>query len=129
MIQKEEILKSQISQYLVLQYPDVIFRFDIAADIHLPDKLLWKSNRIHKHKKGYPDLFIAEPRGKYSGLFLELKKDKFEVFKKRDGKMKKSEHLEGQRLMLDRLNEKGYLADWGLGFDDTKEKIDNYLKN
>ena len=128
MQKKEEVLKSQVSQYLALQYPDVIFRFDIAADIHLPDKLLWKSNRIHRHKKGYPDLFIAEPRGQYSGLFLELKYDKWQVLKKRGGGMKKSEHLESQKNMLARLNKKGYLADWGLGFDDTIKKIDKYLK-
>jgi len=127
-MREEEQLKESISAYLRLQYPKVIYRFDIAADIFLPIGVARKSKRIHKHEKGYPDLFIAEMRSGYGGYFLELKKDAYEVFTKKEGRFKKKVHLIEQLEFLERLAKKGYKVDWGLGFDDTKEKIDNYLK-
>jgi len=134
-MKKEEKLKEAISTYLTLQYPDVIFRFDIGADIHLPAGLAKKSKRIHKHKKGYPDLFIAEPlkvrsRGQWHfesfGLFIELKATKNDLLTKK-GHLRNTEHLKDQEHFLLDLQNRGYFTCFSYGFDKTKEIIDAYM--
>lgn len=55
----EHKLYEQIARYLQLQYPDVIYRFDLAADLKLTPGQAAKHHRLHP-ERGYPDLFIAE---------------------------------------------------------------------
>lgn len=124
--QKEESLQIQVANYLRIQYSSVIFRSDFAAGIKMSIGQAMKHKRM-QCGKSYPDLFIAEPRNGYSGLFLELKKDFSEVFKK-DGSLRDLPHIQEQQKMLWRLQEKGYAAVFACGFDDAKEFIDNYLK-
>lgn len=140
---QEESLAIKISHFLKAQYPKVIFRFDIAADLKLTQ------GQASKHKtlqsgRGYPDLFIAEPKNGFAGLYIELKKDKSEVFlkdgvtykkatkkvKNRSGVIiKEYDHIQEQVKMLDILNKKGYKAVFGFGFDDAKDKIKDYFSN
>ena len=127
-MKQEEQIKASLSLYLSLQYPKLIYRYDIGADIHLPIGLAKKSKRIHKHKRGYPDLFIAEPKGKFAGFYIEIKKDKFEVFKKNGG-LKKSNHLFEQIETLNKLKQKGYCVAFAFGTDDAITKIDAYMDN
>ena len=74
-------LYKQIRDYLTLQYPDVIAHFDSGSGMKLTMGQAVRQKRINP-KRGYPDLFIAEPRGCYHGLYLEIKKDGEKVFKK-----------------------------------------------
>lgn len=76
--------------------------------------------------KSYPDLFIAEPRNGFSGLYLELKKDFSEVYK-RDGSLRDLPHIQDQQKMLFRLQKKGYAAVFACGFDDAIGIIGSYL--
>ena len=55
----EHNLYEQLARYLQLQYPNVIYRFDIAADLKLTPGQAAKHKRLHP-ERGYPDLFIAE---------------------------------------------------------------------
>ena len=55
----EHSLYEQIARYLQQQYPDVIYRFDLAADIKLTPGQAAKHHRLHP-ERGYPDLLIAE---------------------------------------------------------------------
>lgn len=81
-----------------------------------------------KRCKGYCilDLLILHPSNGYHGLLIELKIDR--PFKK-DGTLKKSDHLTEQQKTISRLNELGYFATFGVGFDDCKNIIDKYLKH
>jgi len=94
---------------------------------------LINKNNAMQGKRGFPDMFIAEPAsrkdgsGDYCGLFLELKREGVKVFKK-DGKTFVNEHLKEQYETLTSLNEKGYYAVFAFGFDQAKNIIDNYLK-
>ena len=123
----EAQLAYAISEYLALKYPGVIYRWDagglrltIGQAKVLKDKL--------RHQRGYPDLFIAEPRGKWHGMFLEIKKDRSEVWLK-DGKtLRKNKHIREQAEVLGRLFELGFYAAFGMGWDDCRSKIDNYLQ-
>jgi len=121
----EEMLANHISQYLKLQYRKVVFRFDTAG-LNLNEVQQNKQKKLQKGR-GYPDLRIDEMRKGYGGLFIELKTSRDEVFNK-NGTMKAKEHIREQANMLALLNEKGYKAEFGFGFEHTKKLIDEYLK-
>ena len=137
----EHQLYELIAQYMQIQYPDVIYRFDLAADLKLTAGQARKHKMLHP-KRGYPDLFIAEPiitsyrdengmikltqTKNYSGLFIELKKDGTRL-KKKNGEWA-SDHIAEQAEMLERLEFRGYRAMFAVGFDEAKKIIDLYFK-
>lgn len=151
----EHNLYEQIARYLQLQYPNVIYRFDIAADLKLTPGQAAKHKRLHP-TRGYPDLSISEPKiakpqcraltdeerrklekgmefisvkilQNYHGLYLEIKKDG-EKLTKKDGSWR-TPHIAEQAEMLEKLRARGYRAEFGVGFDGCKKIIDNYLRN
>jgi hypothetical protein len=69
-------------------------------------------------KKGVPDNFIAEPRGSFHGLFIELKRAKKSLSKKSPE----------QRQWIKALNEKGYKAAFCHGAEEAKRLVLEYLK-
>lgn len=121
----EHQLYEVIAEYLQLHHSGVIYRFDLASDLKLTIGQAKKHKKLHP-TRGYPDLFIAEPNGKYAGLFLEIKKDGTSVFKK-DGTLRKDAHLEEQFKMLQNLVMKGYKANFAIGYDDCIKQIEEYL--
>ena len=138
----EHNLYEQIARYLQQQYPDVIYRFDVGADLKLTPGQAAKHKRLHP-ERGYPDLYIAESSenvnskdwngivrewGFYFGLYLEIKTESNSPYKK-DGTLKKDQHLEEQARMLEKLRARGYKAEFGVGFEGCKEIIDEYLRN
>lgn len=135
----EHNLYEQIARYLQLQYPDVIYRFDIGADLKLTMGQAAKHKRLHP-RRGYPDLFIAESSenvnskdwnsivrewGFYFGLYIEIKKDDEKPTKK-DGSWR-TPHIAEQAEMLEKLRQAGYKAEFGIGFEGCKKIIDEYL--
>lgn len=139
----EHNLYEQIAQYLQQQYPDVIYRFDLAADLKLTHGQAAKHHRLHP-ERGYPDLFIAEQKrwDYYAGLMIELKKDGTKLKRDKDAKKplkgeikirKKGDwwdkHIEEQAEMLERLRERGYKAEFGVGLENCKKIIDEYLRS
>jgi len=124
MSQEAEIYKV-IARYLTIKHPKVIFRFDFAAGLYLSPYMANK-HRSQNPIKGYPDLFIALPKGNFAGLFIEIKTDKANPFKK-DGTLKANEHTERQAEVLKALNEVGYAALFSTGVDETIKVIESYL--
>lgn len=123
----EHNLYEQIARYLQLQYPDVIYRFDLASDLKLTPGQAAEHKRLHP-TRGYPDLFIAESSSKDHGLYLEIKTESNSPYKK-DGTLKKDKHLEEQAKMLERLRARGYRAEFGIGLENCKKIIDEYLRS
>lgn len=128
---REHDLYTMIADYLRYQYPQVIYRFDLAADLKLTMGQASKHKRL-QHYRGYPDLFIAEtmPCGRdavYSGLYIEIKTEGTRIFKK-DGKLVTNAHIREQFDMLEQLRRRGYAAEFGVGFENVKKIIDNYMK-
>lgn len=138
----EHNLYEQIARYLQLQYPDVIYRFDIAADLKLTMGQAVKHKRLHP-ERGYPDLFIAKTKeikvktvlgSGYSlveikplgGLYIEIKKDG-EKLTKKDGSWR-TLHIAEQAEALEKLRARGYKAEFGVGFSECKQIIDEYLR-
>ena len=132
----EHNLYEQIARYLQFQYPNVIYRFDVGADLKLTMGQAAKHKRLHP-ERGYPDLFIAESStniwnspvrewGLHFGLYIEIKKDG-EKLNKKDGSWRTS-HIAEQAGMLENLRARGYRAEFGVGFDECKQIIDEYLR-
>ena len=115
-----------VSQYLKVKYPNVIFRFDQAGyNLSIAQAGMNKAIQMREFK--YPDLFIAKPNKRYAGMYLEIKKDGENLYKK-DGKTYKTDHLLGQRQAMGKLIDAGYFASFAIGFDQAKSIIDNYMK-
>lgn len=114
-----------VCQYLRLQHPRVIFTSD-GSGIRLPIGLAGKIKHL-KSDRGIPDILIFEPKGAYHGLFIEMKKHDEKIYKK-DGTLRKNEHLEEQAQILLRLTMKGYRAVFAIGRDAAMVEIDNYMK-
>lgn len=123
--QPEYELQKAICYYLETQYKDVLFLSDTVASIKLTFPQQARNKKIQKNGFACPDLLILEPRNGYNGLFIELK---IEPPFKKDGTLKKSDHLERQQRTIDQLKKKGYLSCFSWGFENTKKIIDNYLK-
>lgn len=122
---KEKDLVQNIAHYMQLKHKDIIYRFDLIADFPMKPYQAMRVHRIHP-KRGYPDMFIAKPSGNYAGLFLELKAEGVSVFKK-DGTLRKDDHLLEQFKFMKELIKVGYKANFAIGFDDAVKQIEGYL--
>ncbi len=122
----EQNLHQQVVDYLKYQYPKVLFRTDFGAGIKMTIGQAVKHKKLQKCK-AWPDLFIAAPRFEYKGLFIEIKKDKSEVYLK-SGAFKNTPHILEQNDILTELRSLGYAAFFGCGFDNIQIIIDNYLR-
>ena len=117
-------LQKQVCKYLSLQYRDILFLSDTIAILMLTGAQKGRNGSIQKKGFHCPDLLILEPRKGYSGLMIELKvKSPY----KKDGSLRKDEHLENQQKSIDKLQEKGYKSLFSWSLNQTKEIIDNYL--
>jgi hypothetical protein len=120
----EELITEILANYLRMFYPDVIYHIDFGSGTKLTKGQAIKQAKLNR--RGYPDLFIAEPRNGYQGMFLELKKDGVRLVK-RDGVTWASEHIREQAQMLEALGERGYWTDFAVGYDNAVELIQEYL--
>lgn len=135
----EAQLHKQICDYL--HYKNVIFNTDMSG-MKLTQGQAVKASKL-RSSSGFPDIQILEPRiygsgqiefedGQkntipvfhFCGLFIEVKK---ETPYKKDGNLKKNEHLEKQNEFHKVLRKKGYMVQFVWSLDQAKKIIDNYL--
>jgi len=123
--QPEFELQKSICRWLCLQHPNVLFLSDTIASVKLTIPQQNRNKLVQKKDFKTPDLLILEPKGNFSGLFIELKtKSPF----KKNGELLKDEHLEGQQKTINDLKSKGYYACFSWSFDMTLSIISQYLK-
>lgn len=140
----EENLHQQVVDYLLRQYPGIMFRTDFAAGIKMTPGQAVKHSKLQSGR-AWPDLFVAAPMYKdqvadFYGLFIELKKDGTKLVRDKDAtKILKGEHelrrkgdwfnqhIEEQAEVLEYLKLNGYCATFAIGFDEAKTVIDKYL--
>lgn len=122
---KESELQVAVADYLRLRYPDVLFHSDYGSGLKLTKGQAMKQYRQNGGRRGWPDMFIAEPSKNCNGLMIELKKAGTRL-KKKDGTWASS-HLEEQNEVLNKLQRKGYAAYFAVGFEEAKQIIDDYL--
>jgi hypothetical protein len=78
-------------------------------------------------KAGVPDLFIPEPKGIYSGLFIEMKK-RPKTLKNGSKSYAGIKVSDEQKAWISKLNEKGYRAIVCYGADEAIEVINEYME-
>jgi len=122
MKQSEQSIHAQVCAYLKAQYPHVIFTSE-ASGLRLTIGQAKKMKAL-RSSSGLPDLWVMEPSTNYHGLFIELKA---EGVLKRNGRFK-TDHIKEQGEVMERLNKKGYYAQFAIGFEHAKSIIDEYLK-
>lgn len=148
----EAELQSAVADYIRENYPDTLFHSDFGSGIKLTKGQAMKQKRQNGGRRGWPDMFIAEhcllkitEREPFAGinyisqavtlngdvawyahgLFLELKKYGTRL-RKRNGDWA-SDHIAEQAEVLEKLRERGYAAEFAVGFDEAKRIIDEYL--
>ena len=143
MKQNEKKLSLRIAEVLkkLENTLDLVWRFDLAADMNLTIGQSAQHKRLQTEQRGYSDLFIAEPKKGFHGLYIELKNSKSDVYLKDGIRYKKAkklikrgkliigsyDHIQEQVKMHEKLRKKGYKVEWGFGYDDTLKKILEYL--
>jgi hypothetical protein len=124
-MKQEENIQIAVCNYLRYQYPKVMFTCDLASGMKLTIGQAVRA-KLMRSCNGWPDLFISQPMGKYSGLYLELKKDGTKLTNSKWNHA--TPHIAEQADILDRLASKGYAVSFAVGFDQAKQIIDAYLK-
>ena len=109
---KEYKLQKAVCKYLDLQ--NILYCGSMGGQYQI-----FKSQRMKAkatgYKRGFPDLMIYEPRGKYHGLAIELKVGYNKATKE-------------QLWWKEELNKRGYVAEVCNGLDNALEIISKYLK-
>ncbi len=138
----ESDLQTQVADYLRLQYPDVLFHSDFGSGAKLTPGQAMKQKRQNGGRRAWPDMFIAATQKKIlevkgngtiekiefsclGGLYLELKKEGTRL-KKKNGEWA-TPHIAEQAEVLESLRQRGYCAEFAVGFEEAKRLIDEYL--
>ena len=123
---KEQDIYNQLSQWLKLQHPKLVWRWDYAAGQKMS---VGMAMRMKKMQCGvaYPDFFLAKPSGKYAGCYIEIKMDGYDLYQKRNCLEFVNSHIKDQYECLARLRAEGYYAVFGFGFENCKAIITDYL--
>lgn len=128
----ESELQIQVADYIRLRYPDAMFHSDFGSGVKLNARQGAIQKRQNGGQKGWPDIFIAEPKLNgpiiqvKAGLFIELKREGTRL-KKKNGEWINN-HVARQAEVLERLRFRGYVADFAVGFEESKKIIDKYLE-
>lgn len=122
--QPEFELQKRVCSYLRVVYPSVFFMSDTIASLKLTKFQAIRNAQIQDPDFKTPDLIIFSPKGKYHGLFIELK---VESPYKLNGELKSNEHIKAQSETIEKLKQLGYYADFAWNFNDIVKLIDRYL--
>lgn len=120
----ERSLHTKVAKYLKKEYPDVYFITDLMGEFFTKGQR--KKITAQRCEMKVLDLTILEPNGFNTGLVMELKKSTEHPMKK-DGNLKKDDHLEDQAKSLLHLRARGYYADFVVGYEDCVSCIDWYM--
>ena len=121
----ESKVQDAVVRHLKSKYKNVRFISSLTGERVSGAKTKGRNARI-QHSNGQPDMFIYARRGGYVGLALELKRDG-EIIYKKDGTLRKSDHLKEQQEWLDSLTEEGWYAVFSVGLKESVEIINWYL--
>ena len=126
-MRQEDALAQQVSDYITMQYPNVIFHFDTGSGGRTSIGMAKRNKKLNP-QNGWPDLFIIAPYSRLGGkgLFIELKVKS--PYKKDGVTLLKDKHIHEQANRLKELHDMAYCAHFGVGFEDCKNIIDRYLR-
>lgn len=113
---KPKIYESRLQQTCVewfrLKYKDkIIFAIPNGGSRNILEAVALKRQGV---LKGVPDLFIAEPVGKFHGLWIEMK-------------VMKNKLTDEQKNMIEALNQRGFRAEVCREFETFQKMVEGYL--
>ena len=109
---EEALIQEAVINYVNAQYPNLLYCAS-AGGVRTSMKQAVKMKRTG-YVKGFPDIFIYEPKGQWHGLAIEMKTSR--------GVM--SQH---QKDWQNELIKRGYIAVTCKSFDQAQIIIDEYL--
>lgn len=126
----EEQLQVQCSDWLNSRYPELkkLFFFHSFQGMKLPIGIRVKAQKSGGLKSNILDFQFTKNNGRYSGLFIELKKPTACPYKE-NGQLKKDEHLEAQNNTIELLKMEEYFAVFCWTLQDFKTIVTLYLDN
>ena len=111
-----------LCKWLSLQYPNLLWWHTPNESKKTPfERFLFT---VMGGKRGVSDFVFIEPKGEYSGLFIELKATGIKTHKK-NGEC----YYPEQELFLNKAKERGFYATFAVGFDEAKKVIESYMNN
>lgn len=122
--QPEFDLQKRVCAYLRVAHPDVLFMSDTIASLKLTKQQAVRNSQIQKPGFKTPDVIVFEPRGKFTGLFMELK---VVTPFKLNGELKADKHIQDQAESINKLIKRGYHASFQWNFNDIVKLINWYL--
>src|SRR3972149_1133897 len=116
-----------LATWMRLQYPKVIYHYDLAG-LNLSRAQAGMMSGI-QGRRGFPDFAIYQKSGNglLMGLFLEIKKEGTKIYLKDGVTLVADPHIREQAAMLLAVRGEGYYAAFGVGFDDCILQIKKYL--
>lgn len=124
--QPEFDLQRNVCSYLKAAHPEVLFMSDTIASLKLTKMQAKRNSQIQKPGFKTPDLIVFEPKGKFKGLFIELK---VESPYKLNGELKSDKHIREQAATIEDLKKRGYHASFQWEFDKIVKLINWYLRS
>jgi hypothetical protein len=109
---EEALIQEAVINYINAQYPRLLYCAS-AGGVRTSMKQAVKMKKTG-YVKGFPDLFIYEPKGQWHGLAIEMKAAKGIV-------------SQSQKEWWANLNNRNYMAFVCKGFDEAKKVIDDYM--
>jgi hypothetical protein len=126
-IQREYTIYLKLANHLATYHPHVPYHFDFGSGLKMTMGQATKQKALNK-RRGFPDLTIFKQRDyhghHYCGMVIEIKAEG-ERIKKRDGTWA-SEHVAEQAAWIDTLRANGWIADFGVGYEESLEAIHSY---
>lgn len=115
-------------KYMDIQWPEVLWNFDMGGAMLGSYAYAMEMHR-QGNRKGWPDIFVAEAKGEYHGLFIELKKTGTKLYTKKGEPIKGSkDRIATQLAVLSHLEKKGYKAIMAFGFDEARKVLEDYMR-
>lgn len=122
---RENIIQMMLCDFVRVQYPQCIFVSDSSGEHRQSIGARQRAKRL-RSTVGYPDWFLAEPKGLYHGLFLELKQEGYKL-RKVKSETWANPHVEAQAICHDKLRAKGYFVAFAIGLDDAIDWVRQYM--
>jgi hypothetical protein len=125
----EEDLQKQCNDWMNARYPELekLFFFNSFQGMKLNYGQIAKAKKTGGLKKGLPDFIFLKNNGKYSGLFIELKKKTPFL---QDGKTLKADdgHLQIQQDVISQLLIEGHYACFCWSLEQFKKTVTDYME-
>lgn len=131
MTEKQE--QKQLLDWVKIQYPNLLYTEDLGG-IRLT---IGQATQVKKSRarRGHPDLMFQKPfldhKGNvlFCGLALEFKSTKSDSIVKKNGELKKSEHLQEQYDYIMELRKVKWFSCFAKGFEEAARIIKAYVDN